>query len=237
VRRETLFATHIDMDFSIILPSRGRPALLKQLLESIKETTTRPDRIEVLVAMDDDDFVPFTLNSDYPFTHFIVGKQQTNFSAGYYNRLAGMSRGRFIHALNDDTVFRTPGWDCIALEALKDADLCYGRVDDVRSLGGQYCFFPILSRRTVDLLGYFFHPGFPTWGADVHLWRVFHALGLVVNVPIVVEHVSHHTGTREQDEVNLRVESLAEYDWGLVETETARFREIMKVRSTNDSSK
>jgi glycosyltransferase involved in cell wall biosynthesis len=182
------------IDFSLILPSRGRPQLLRGLLESIKETTARLERLEVLVAVDDDDEETLAVarGVEYPWVYFRVCRRSSNFSRDYYSWLATLSQGRFIMALNDDCSLLTTDWDDVARHYLKDP-ICYGRTVDVPWLGGDYCYFPMLSRAAFDALTYFFHPSLPVYGADVHLYRVCKAAGIVVDAPVQVRHVRQTT--------------------------------------------
>src|SRR2546425_3059127 len=48
-------AARADLDFSILLPTRGRPARVRRLLDSIALTAGEPARIEVVLYLDEDD--------------------------------------------------------------------------------------------------------------------------------------------------------------------------------------
>jgi hypothetical protein len=43
------------IDISLLVPTRGRPQLLQRLFDSLAETTSRLERIEIVLYIDDDD--------------------------------------------------------------------------------------------------------------------------------------------------------------------------------------
>ena len=46
------------MNFSLLLPTRGRPEMLKTFLTSLAKHTAHPEAVEVLLVMDEDDPTP-----------------------------------------------------------------------------------------------------------------------------------------------------------------------------------
>ena len=54
------------------------------------------------------------------------------------------------------------------------------------------------------------NPIFPSWGADVHLIRVYEKAKRVIDLSeIKVTHISYHANLREKDEINLNSEILS----------------------------
>ena len=192
-----------DKSWSIILPSRERPDVLNTLLDSIRSTAADPDSLEVLVAIDfDDHSISGKVEefcSRFPFLRFVTGARQDNFSAGYYNVLARMSRGRFVQAMNDDVRFLTAHWDTLGAKAMEEyADrfpmdrIAYGKCED--GLGTGYACFPTLTREAINALGWFFHPEFRTWSADIHLHAVFAGIDRCTTLPFAVAHERRYDG-------------------------------------------
>ncbi len=208
------------MNFSLILPTRGRQFLMSTLLETIKVTTNRIEEVELLVAVDNDDEETLKRLPQwkvlYPFTTFYQLQRATNFSVDYYNYLAKLAKGDFIIALNDDIEFRTKNWDWIINSKLQQyfhptrADkICYGWLDDGYRHPQGFCCFPLLTRQAYEVLGYFFPEELPTWGADCELFYIFRNLDRVCKIPeVLLQHISPHTGFREADAQNHRVQEL-----------------------------
>lgn len=226
----------MSVDFSIVFPSRERLPMLTRLLDSLRDTTVRQDRLEVWIAFDWCDTPSVksisALSREYPFARFYVTDRQENFSVGYYNRLCvQVSSGRYVQALNDDVVFKTPGWDRLALAVLDEYksrqpdNVVYGLSDDL--CGYDYACFPVLSREALNLLGWMFHPEFTTWGADIHLYNVMREVDRIVKLPYVVEHISHHANKRERDTLNYRIQNLARYNYASAPGEANRLRNLL----------
>lgn len=222
------------MDFSLILPSRERTELLGKFLSSVKTNTHNLNEIEVLVAVDKDDqetvYTMPTLKLKYPFVTFHVGQRQDNFSTGYYDKLANISKGKYIWALNDDCVFTTFGWDRLALQHFTTIQyhdgIYYCRTLD--DLGKGYPCFPMLTCGALNVQDFFFHCEFRSWGADINLHEIWSTIGRVVDCPMLtVKHLTHHNGSRERDHVNLRVGHIASYNWGCAKGEANRIRNII----------
>lgn len=147
---------------------------------------------------------------------------------GYYNPLALASRGRWVQVLNDDVVFRTPAWDIVGKKALEAGHalypdgIFYGRTFDDLNTG--YSCFPILTRQAVEALGWFFHPEFTSWGADIHLKNLFDIVGRVVDVPYHFDHL------REHDHINQRCGWISVQNMGSAPGEAWRLKNIIEAK-------
>lgn len=203
------------MNFSIVFPTRQRTHLLKPLLESIEKNTEDLDGVEVLIAVDEDDYTTqeFLYGADFPLVKMFIVKRSLNFSLDYYTYLAKQSSGRWIITINDDCIFETKNWDLLAYEVLKDKPgVIYGWSEDgigeYRAHGhGNYCCFPLQGRDGFEALGYIFPPRIPTWGADIWAKNLYDQVRSVVELPITIKHYCHHNRLREQDEVNKHIQN------------------------------
>lgn len=192
------------MNISILIPSRNRPAQLRELLVSIFSTAVHLMEIEVLASIDKDDpqlaeyqKIPKEIGP-YNF-RLIIGDRKECFP-DYYNDLARMAYGRILWTLNDDCLVTTEGWDITAVDKAKDfADfeghsIWYGDVwDSTRNYEGtrgEYSCFPMLSRESFEALGYFFCPDNKTHGTDKFLKHVFEksGAGIIKYSDIMVMH-------------------------------------------------
>lgn len=227
-----------NTEWSLILPSRERLSLLTGLLQSLDRTTEYKDRLEVLIAIDDDDSptcaIAPTLAQLYPFARFICCKRASNMSVEYFNRLAlEESKGRNIMGLNDDVEFTDMAWDVIGSRALDGArkqwkdGVALGKCND--GLGTDYPCFPVLTLEALTALGFFFHCETTFWGADIVLYNIFadSRVNRVVDLGFSVRHLSHHTGLRQRDDLNHRMYNVSKYNYACAPGEANRLKDIL----------
>jgi hypothetical protein len=194
---------------SLLLPTRGRPALVERLFRSIAETTAHLDRVEVILYVDENDTGSHHLDSKEVRVVRIVGPAM---SMGAYNSAClARARGDIIILANDDMVIRTRGWDNRIAEI--DADfadgiyLAYG--NDLFKKRG-LCTFPILSRRTCELLVEPYPAAYRGAFIDVHLFDIFKRLQhagferIRYLDDVVFEHLHYRTGKEVFDETYKR---------------------------------
>lgn len=231
------------MDFSIVFPTRGRVDLLQTLFRSLAETTANPERVEVLPVCDNDDVDTIAaipeLKKIYP-ANFLVRQRSKYLNQDYINYGSSLSTGKYIFILNDDVEFRTKDWDVKCFTELENYiknrpdGVVYGLTDDgmdsVRLTQKlQYSGFPIISRKAFEILGYAMHPHFRSWGADIHLYQVYAAVGRVCNLKnsVLAFHLSPHTESREADETNKHVALINNNANVSVGFDVARLREVI----------
>ena len=160
---------------------------------------------------------------DLTFCQILKRKRSNNITEDYYNYGAKKSYGFFVMPGADDIKIDTPNYDLILLKT-KEGIIktegphkkhfflfkTFGEGNGGRSTGfagsmtpelrehgsrDQYCFFPILTRDSIDLLGYFLAPStIPAWGADWFIDKLYKVLNRVaVTVPqINITQVSQH---------------------------------------------
>jgi Glycosyl transferase family 2 len=187
---------------SLIVPTRGRPDQLHRMLASVAATVRQPERIEIVLVVDDDD--PFDPINSLPELNIksVVGPPGRTMGAlnhaGYE-----ASRGEYVMLLNDDVVIRTRGWDRTTLK-------CFRRFPDPIALihvndtlmRDYLCTFPILSRAYCELIGGICPTEYERYRIDDHIEDVFNILAFLgvrraVYLPdVVFEHcntVKHST--------------------------------------------
>lgn len=183
---------------SILLPSRGRPDQLNDLLESIYSTVAHKRFIEVIVRLDRDD------NSDYwnKITHpvtFLRGERRL--LSELWNECATEASGEILMHCGDDIRFRTPGWDMQVREAFAAVPdrIVLVQGDDLSPNREALATHGFLHRRWVDAVGYFLPPLFSCDWNDVWLTEVADAIGRRVILPFVTEHQHYSFDLRPRD--------------------------------------
>jgi hypothetical protein len=194
---------------SLLLPTRGRPALVRRLFASMARMTARPERVEVILYVDEDDVGSHDLDSTDFRTVRIIGPR---LSMGDYNSAClKQARGDIIILANDDMVIRTPGWDeKIAAMHARIADGVYLAYPNDLFKGSRLATFPILSRRCCDLLGEPYPSAYRGAFIDAHLLDAFKRLQragydrIEYLGDVVFEHLHYRTGKAPYDETYRR---------------------------------
>jgi GT2 family glycosyltransferase len=158
-RRETSYNSCRAFDqsgmirFSFLIPTRARVDSLARLLESVADTTARPDELEIVLGIDEDD----TASQGVTRAGLRLAKTivPPGSSMGALNTACfTASSGRFVMLLNDDVILRTRGWDLEVASVLAqfDDDIALVHVND-RLFGDRLCTFPLVSRRACLEIG------------------------------------------------------------------------------------
>jgi len=190
---------------SLLLPTRGRPALVNRLFASIAETTSRLDQVEVVLYVDEDDMSSHDLDSTDFRVVRIVGPALS--MGGYNSACLQRARGGMLILANDDMVIRTHGWDD-RVRAMHDEfeDRIYlGYANDLFKKS-RFCTFPIMSRRTCELLADPYPAAYRRAFIDVHLFDIFKRLQhagfdrIRYYDDLVFEHLHYRIGKAPYDE-------------------------------------
>jgi hypothetical protein len=180
----------LKYDFSIIIPCRYNLSGLKVTLDSFEIFTKKKDRLEIILVVDsDDEDIPKyqDLLSEYSFTLRLRHvKHSDYFCRDYYNAGALSSEGENVMCFNDDCYMQVYGWDDIIREAIEKnyhfkgiylIDLFDSTHEDD---GCSFPRFPMLSRKVIDLFGFFFYPQVRMWPADKILFSIFSSVGNII---------------------------------------------------------
>jgi len=193
---------------SMLMPTRGRPSLAERFIASVEAHTLRLAQVEVIVYVDDDDSGSHQLGSDHVSVTRIIGPRM---SMGEYNTAClARARGDIIILANDDMVIRTPGWDeRITQVDVEFADKIYlAYCNDY--FKKRVCTFPILSRRTCEILVEPYPKAYMGGFIDTHLFDLFKRLQCAgfdrirYLDDVVFEHLHFRTGKAVCDETYLR---------------------------------
>ena len=189
---------------SLLLPTRGRPELAKRLFQSIVDTTTCLDAVEVILYVDDDDYSSHELDNPDIHIEKTIGPR---LSMGEYNSYClEKSRGEIIILVNDDMVMRTQGWDeCIRNKHSEFPDGIYLIYCNDLFKKGKLCTFPILSRATCDILIEPYPKFYLGAFIDYHLFDIFKRLQkngfdrIYYLEDVIFEHLHYRVGKAKID--------------------------------------
>lgn len=185
---------------SIMIPSRGRPTELKECLDTIFETAKKPEDIQVVVYLDNDDVSPYGDAWLFPNVRIIEG-QRKKLSA--YFDMQGCTGDIFLMG-NDDIRFRTHGWDAKVIEAFdKIPDkiaVVYG--DDGNPNPTTNVPFPFVHKNWVLVTGHLTPPIFSNNFSDSWVSDIATMLDRKVKLDMVIEHLHPDFGKREQDQTD-----------------------------------
>lgn len=177
--------------FSILCPSRKRPESLRRLLDSIKNTASNLETIEVLIYLDHDDEMTHPSHfGNYEFAEFFRGARVWMSLA--QNFLYANSTGMIIMACADDFVFKTNGWDLQVLDTFRGKEdpfwLVYG--NDLGKHAGIVSTHFFLHRNWPAALGYWVHSGRNSlW--DLWVFEIATDLGRVCYLEeVIFEHLN-----------------------------------------------
>lgn len=179
----------MKIDFSIVIPVRNNVEGLRITLGAFNLFTSQRDRLEVILVADDDDpdagFYD-KLRGRYGYSiRVLLVKHSDNFCRDYYNAGANVATGDNIMMFNDDCYMQTYGWDDIIrqkVEANKHFKGVYfvDIMDSTYNNTVPYPKFPMISRKAVDLVGFFFYPQVRMWPADKVIWDLYKSVGCVI---------------------------------------------------------
>jgi len=189
---------------SLLLPTRGRPELASRFMDSVQQQSNQLQDVEVILCIDEDDIGSHDLDCPGLKITKIIGPRNT---MGALNTAClRASHGDIVILVNDDMVIRTQGWDDIIREvdaSLEDKIyLAYG--NDLYK-GEKLCSFPILSRRTCELLTDPFPANYKGAFIDYHLLDIFRRLQHAGHDRIrylenvAFEHMHFRSGKAEMD--------------------------------------
>jgi glycosyltransferase involved in cell wall biosynthesis len=188
-------------NFSLILPTRDRPMLVKRLFDSLTQTVGDPDQVEIVLYIDQDDVESRKISHPLLDTIRQIGPRPRKTMGNIVKDCYEASRGRYVMLINDDVVFHTKKWDVELLEAFSkfpdEVALVYGK--DLY-YGKEMATFPVLSRTACDLMDGICPGKYNSHCIDAHVFDTFKRLSELghnrtVYLPnVVFEHMHYDLG-------------------------------------------
>lgn len=141
---------------TVLIPSRQRPDLLLQSVQSLLNRAANPRAVEILIRLDDDDGTAQAViewnrtaivdkSHQVPITMLGPRHGYRNLHQ-YYNGLAEHASGDWLMQWNDDAVMETVGWD--------QKIHAQGGGLKILNATGRLNLFPIVSRELYEVLGH-----------------------------------------------------------------------------------
>lgn len=225
---------------SLLLPTRGRPELARRFLQSVAEQSIDLKNVEIIIYIDKDDNESYSIG--YPGLKIvrIIGPRLT--MGAYNSDCLAKSRGEIIVLVNDDMVIRTFGWDerLRRIDALS-ADKIYLAYCNDLFKKGSLCTFPILSRKTCEILREPYHRVYRGAFIDYHLMDIFKRLEhsghdrIFYLEDVVFEHLHYRTG---KSLIDATYKARGRFDDDMLFVSLAQVREAsltMLIDAINDS--
>ncbi len=183
-------------NFSLILPTRSRPDLVKRLFSSILETTANLDLLEIILCIDEDDPESHKISHALLAIKKIIATQRG--MGSIIRNCYSKSTARYIILVNDDVIFRTKNWDIKVLEVFSrfPDDLALVYCNDLY-YGRRLSSFPILSRTACNLMDNICPAKYKSHCIDSHIFDTFKRLSrlgherLVYLPNVILEHMHY----------------------------------------------
>lgn len=173
---------------SVLMPSRGRPEMLRRAVESLWDKATNSANVEMVIGWDADD--PLTDEAICKLSLADRGPVRSVCfleRLGYgridemYNRLAAMATGEWLLLGNDDAIMETAGWD----ERIEGVPPGVLAADIQSAYSPGLCCFPAMHRKVYEALGYF---SGRTVHVDSYITDICRPLGIMAPVEVYIQH-------------------------------------------------
>jgi len=193
---------------SLLLPTRGRPYLMRDLVAAYRNNSHNKNQNELLIYLQNDDiklveyvnlFREIGLKQDKDF--FIADPYPTGHM---WNILADKAKGDLLCLMGDDVIIETPGWDIKIEEAAKkyeDNIFVITQNDGRSDKNNLGCPHPIVHKRWKEILGFFMPPMFMHRYLDTYTMKLAKELGRYIQLPEVK--FAHHKGSVKQDSTGI----------------------------------
>lgn len=188
---------------SLLCPTRSRVDGAKKLLLSLKETQTFDNQLIFYIQEDDHDLNKYKeMFLDMNHKDFIIGPWIP--TAGIWNFLAReVAKYDLLTLMADDVEIKTKGWDLVYLEkstTFEDAIFlitCWdGRNENIPN--NLNCPHYTISRKTMDILGYFFPPYYSHRFGDQQMDELFSSIKRKISInDVLFDHQKHIYGADE----------------------------------------
>lgn len=185
---------------SFLVPTRGRPEMLLNFVTSVLLTAAKPNGIEFIVRLDNDD-------PSYDSWEFLP---QVKIEYGERKNLAQLyewerASGEILVMGADDVVFHTKGWDTKVLaefEKVPDKILLVYGDDGNPNNATANATMPFIHKNWIKAVGRYLPPYFSGDFIDTWLTALADGVGRKVKIDIYTEHLHPAFGKREQDQVD-----------------------------------
>ncbi|MFA6087476.1 glycosyltransferase [Mucilaginibacter sp.] len=201
------------MTISVIYPSRGRPEIFKSTLKKWVDAARKPENIEWIVSIDQNDpclseYVSFYQNNDlHQFFFLEISRNRSAIDA--INNGALRATNELFVVISDDFL-PFENWDYALLGELQyKEDFIVKTVDGLQPT---LMTLPIMDRKYYERCiysgyNYIYFPEYDHMFCDQEMTAVGHMLGKVITLDLTFEHAHYTTGKFKKDAVSVRNDS------------------------------
>lgn len=213
---------------SILLPTRHRPELLLETVDSIIKTADNPDNVEILIRCDNDDSATLNIRDQLELrknTKLIAGERFRGFQDvwKYLLELGELAKGDLLMSFADDYRMITKGWDRM-LEGYLNR-MCILKFPTADALRHMVIAFG-LHRGIFELLGHI------SLNAHADTWMEFvgHDSGVFIETDVVIDHLRDKIAPDELYREVREVLHITNPEFHSPAMVTARDRDIKMIR-------
>lgn len=177
------------MRVNVCIPTRNKAEYLPKFLPTWLDRSALPDTRFVIGCDEDDETISGSL-AQLPISDKIIISRAPREDAlgAKYNRCAAAYDADIYVMAVDDVGITTVGWD----KAIADTSLLF--TDGIGVIGfgvDPYCYVPqflALTRKFVELNGFFMPPYFPFWWHNTWTFEVAEMTGRILPCPVGIVH-------------------------------------------------
>ena len=225
---------------SLLLPTRGRPELVRRLFDSLALHTENLTDLEVILYLDDDDESGVNISESRFAVIKIIGERST---MGAYNTAClRRASGEVIMLVNDDVIVRTSAWDIRVMDVSRRfSDGIFLAYPNDLHIGRRMCTFPICTKTACQVLITPYPDDYRSYFIDWHLFDVFkrvRAAGysrICYLDDVVFEHCHYMAGKAELD-ATYSVKNYYEDDWTFLNLRPLRQRQAERLVAAIDGT-
>lgn len=192
------------MNISVIYPSRGRAAICKQTLNAWMDAARKPEKIEWILSVDQDDPTLNEYVAFYSPQKMIMEINRNRSAIDAINIGAVVATNELFVVISDDFL-PFPNWDYALLEALAGKEDFIVKTHD--GLQPWIITLPILDIKYYNRFGYIYPPHILHMFADTWMTHVADLTGLKITLDLIFEHLHYSAGKSKKDIMHLRNEN------------------------------
>jgi hypothetical protein len=191
----------MNMQFSLIHPSRGRVEIARQTIELWLNNADDKSNIEYILSVDVTDphlrrYKQLAMDLGINI-HIAMNKSAIE----AINRATKKSVGRIIIVVSDDFLCEQ-GWDTSLLNELEGKEDYLVKTRD--GIQPTLVTLPLLDRKYYNRFGYVYQPEFQHLFSDQEMTAVAMMLGRLIKSDLFFEHIHYSTGKFQKDEISER---------------------------------
>ena len=192
---------------SLLLPSKERSKKFKRMMNSINNTISDKNRLELLLLLDENeielDLYKNLVNNNFKDYNIKIFIKNIKTHAKRNNFLASQCTGNIIFPINDDIIFESKFWDdCIDIEFSKfkkNQPMCLW-INCGKKYNYLHTDFPIVNKKWFETLNYIGSEYFNFWYLDTWICALSHlSKRFLVTNKITVKQFSADTFENEVD--------------------------------------